>query len=1516
MSAKIEWGKLRAWNGDQRLAFEALCRQLAEAEQFPPGSKFTPKGSPDGGIECFWTLPNGDEWGWQAKFFTEPPGDIQWRQLDDSVERALKKHPRLVGVTISFPIDRPDPRVERQKSFMDRWNEHEAKWHALAANQQRSIQYRYWGEHEILERLSREEHRGRYLFWFNEPLFSDLWFCDRLEEAIANAGPRYSPELNVELPVARLFDGLGNTPRLYDELWACCRQIKQALPRASSKDATNVAGDQYDALNDVVNLLLHDVACIQPADRLPIDWCHLADLASKAIGWADDCRQTLLSAASQHGDEAPIATLGPRASATPTKFDPERYYLSKLIMALDSLRESVESSTAQLRNVRALLLVGAAGMGKTHLFCDVASQRLSSCLPTVLLFGAHFRNDEPWSQITRLLNLSCDKEQFLGALDAAAQARNARSLILIDALNEGDGRDLWQKHLSGMLEALARYPRVAIGVSVRESYEDSVVAEGLVPGRLVRNVHYGFADQEYEAGKAFFEHYGIELPSVPLLWPEFQNPQFLLTLCKGLKNNGLTRIPTGLHGITAVFDFFSDSVNRTLSRPERLDFDPKSNLVRTATQRLCEQMAETGSRFLPRHTAASVVDALLPGRDYERSLFRHMVSEGILAEDRWPIAINGEQPDVVHFSYEKLADHLIARHLLENHFDAANPARSFGRDARLGIVFTDEYTAAANSGLVEALSVQIPDRLGKELIDVAPHCAQWRPVLEAFLNSLVWRTPQSITESTIRYINEHVLPYEHTLDPFLAAMLMLAPIPDHPLNAERLHENLMRPGLPQRDAWWSTSLHRQYHYGEHSPIHRLIDWAWSPADKSHVEDNVVELCGIALIWCLTASNRYLRDRATKALVQLLSNRIGVLGKLIARFSQVDDPYVLERLFAVAYGCAMRTSDHTAIGDLANDIYRLLFQNGNPPVDILTRDYARGVIELALYRGVKLPIDVGKIRPPYGSAWLLRTPTDEDLDHLDGDSKGASAADSSRRHLRFSIMNWDFGEYIIGGMYNWSPRRLDEPAKISQADEYGHFVASLTNRQKNGFERCLDARRLRDQQRWLSIVEDAATTQIPDQELARIVDALERRFRRTLGKGKLRVFEATVIPYLNNPRGDIERFDSSMAKRWILNRVYELGWSAERFAHFDDAVQAADRGREARKPERIGKKYQWIAYHEFLTRVADNFQFSEYWDERPAKYEGPWQLHRRDIDPSFLLTKTRSPIWRPDPISWWFPCAYDSWDAHSSDFAWLQQSGDLPDPRPLIDVAMPTGNSGWLALRGFYTWEQPTPPMEERFDYPRRHMWYILNGYIVRKPDADAVFDWAAEQNFSGRWMPESSDVHDVFFGELFWSPAHKYHHAPSHGFEEWTRGDNDRVPHPIKVTSEQYYWEAKGYDCSVEETILVHVPAVWLAEHMGLRWSGVEGRFSDNRGNLVAFDPSVETEGPGVLLISRDALLEFLDTAGYDIIWTILGEKNIVGGAMRSDDRIGRLDVSGAYRMVKGQLQGKLTTRFVSFRDS
>ena len=279
---------------------------------------------------------------------------------------------------------------------------------------------------------------------------------------------------------------------------------------------------------------------------------------------------------------------------------------------------------------------------------------------------------------------------------------------------------------------------------------------------------------------------------------------------------------------------------------------------------------------------------------------------------------------------------------------------------------SDEDTCWRNRGVIEALSIQVPERLNLELFELAPHCAGFEPIGEAFIESIIWRHPSSCRRhETLDYIREHILPDRRACSRFLETLVAVAPNPEHPYNADFLHENLIEYELPDRDVFWSTFVHEQGMV--EGPVRRLIKWAWSDKDRNSVPDETLRLWGTTLAWFLTTANRFVRDGATKGLVSLFTNRLPLLQQVLETFTGVNDPYVSERLFAAAYGSAMRSANE-GLEELALWVYREVFEDGCPPAHILLRDYARGIIELAASRGLNLDIDMERVRPPYRSEW--------------------------------------------------------------------------------------------------------------------------------------------------------------------------------------------------------------------------------------------------------------------------------------------------------------------------------------------------------------------------------------------------------------------------------------------------------------------------------------------------------------------------------------------------------------------
>ena len=376
----------------------------------------------------------------------------------------------------------------------------------------------------------------------------------------------------------------------------------------------------------------------------------------------------------------------------------------------------------------------------------------------------------------------------------------------------------------------------------------------------------------------------------------------------------------------------------------------------------------------------------------------------------------------------------------------------------------------------------------------------------------------------------------------------------------------------------------------------------------------------------------------------------------------------------------------------------------------------------------------------------------------------------------------------------------------------------------------------------------------------------------------------------------------------------MGWTIERFGRFDRNAHGYSYGRSAHKPERIGKKYQWIAFHELLARLADNFKLKEdKWSGRGTEYQGPEDIRvHRDIDPSNLLQRTQREEWRDCTNTWWFPTEFNSWHNPDDEVEWLKKASDLPDAAQLIQVTNPADSSGWWTMDGYYKWGQPTPPGEERHETRRRELWYMLKCYLIRQSDGKTLLQWAKNQTWMNRWMPESHASYDVFLGECCWSPSHRKSLHINDGIEPWTRGDGCRVPVEIIVADDEYSWGSSGFDCSIDDTISIVLPCQFLKNEMNLEWRGQEGHWFGKDGKLAILDPSVRSRGPSVLLGRQDAVNEFLASRGLTLFWTILGERRTIGDFMAEAKYVGHLEINGAYLWENGQLSGTVQSRFIT----
>lgn len=997
-SPAIDFRAIRAHHGSQHSGFEELVCQLAALET-PPGIAFHRKGAgADAGLECYRVETDGSESGWQAKYFFEF-GSSEGAQLKESFDNAVLHHPDLARFIVSMPFNLPDGRVENRKSQKDRWND----WVAARTKAilPRVITIELWDETQLIERLTRTDprHAGRRRYWFDLVHFTPDWFKTRFDITRAALGKRYTPELNIELPVRRGPLAIARDPSFIEDLRELADDIDAARHRGADDIAKLLANGPaaepaagLDAAFRAISSSIRTSA-MGPADTLPFDlWLRAVDQASTTLG---KCANEVWNLRSQKAGDRESIQRG-------------HHYVNKLYETLHAVSESINRHEARLANAHRLLVTGEAGVGKSHLLADVAQHHITRGYPAVLVLGGSFVDGEIWRQVGDQLGLTnATPDELLGALDAAAEAAGTRALVMIDAINERGGIAIWRERLAAFIATADRFQHVAVVLSCRTTFLPYIVAD-IDEDVLPRLPHPGFAGRAAEAAQRYLDQRGIVRMAAPNLSPEFENPLFLRTCCDALQRRGESELPRGLDGVSGVFDFYFGAVSEAITA--RMGLFPRLRIVEQALEAITAAMVSARSGYLPMGAVHALLEGLHPSQNKaEQSLFFQLENEGVLTVEP---EVDGKLiTEMVRFTFERLSDHRVAQALLETEVTSADPAPAFAQGGALR-----DYVMGDNAyrfaGIAEAFAVQLPERYGVELLDLIDD--EWAAYqhLPAFRSSLLWRRQDAFTARTVELLEESADDLDDDL--WLDTMIAVATEPANAFNADHLDRWLRPMTLPERDELWSVRA--TYHArDEGNAIDTLIQWVLVNGLKP-IEEARARLAAITLAWLTTLSHRAVRDMATKALAVLLVRRRELGAQLIADFGRLNAAYVVDRVLAAAYGAATRSHSNEGLGALAEAAYTAVFADDPLPSHALIRDHARGIIELAAHRGV-LPASVSldRARPPYPAGAPIEFIDDVTLaGYVQTYQSGSSFRDDI---MGSAVEDGDFARYEIDPLAN-------------------------------------------------------------------------------------------------------------------------------------------------------------------------------------------------------------------------------------------------------------------------------------------------------------------------------------------------------------------------------------------------------------------------------------------------------------------------------------------------------------------
>lgn len=178
-------------------------------------------------------------------------------------------------------------------------------------------------------------------------------------------------------------------------------------------------------------------------------------------------------------------------------------------------------------------------------------------------------------------------------------------------------------------------------------------------------------------------------------------------------------------------------------------------------------------------------------------------------------------------------------------------------------------------------------------------------------------------------------------------------------------------------------------------------------------------------------------------------------------------------------------------------------------------------------------------------------------------------------------------------------------------------------------------------------------------------------------------------------------------------------------------------------------------------------------------------------------------------------------------------------------------------------------------------------------------------------MPESGDRYEMFSREYYWSSAQDYFMTEYYGGTEWSEvhdRESGNYIAKVNVTAQGFLWEEE-FDKSKEETISFLKPSTVVYEGIDLKYSQKEGEFLDGSDEVQCFAANVYHDSESYLLVKKFPFLKFLQKNNLKIVWTVLGEKQIIGGRSFGTNYPGRLEISGAYFFDKAELKGKVNTK-------
>ena len=999
------------------------------------------------------------------------------------------------------------------------------------------------------------------------------------ERAINRAGPRYFPNIDPDFPDMPMesFDKAVDGLLGGDEFRALVDDIKREIREQWEDACRDIARKYPDAIPSPGEILsaLDELAASIPGRGAEA----IAKIRKKAASAEKQTKRLsqkiYREREKKRQDNYLLSRRGLSSSVS--------QYSGALQRAMRFLPDKVRSfgvpvharaNACGLRESGTLILLSEWGMGKTHSLCSLAKKR-SGKVPILLVLAKDFDPaNSPGDALALHTGLAENFDGLLRRLNTLGRNAGARSLLLVDGVNEKNPNGVWGRELGKMIRRVRRFPFVGLIVSYRTPFRNEMSESDWL--KTPRMEHEGFREIPIEAQAAFLKYYKVPLPEVPPMAEEFARPLMLKMTCdiiselpKSEQRKGFDGIASGQKGMTRIFERYIRSRAKAVTKKHKELTE--GDVWALVKGEMAPHMAECMMEEMPAiHLLKSIRERFSVDWLKARGILRDMAKEGVISRGvgifwKRRESIGGAFSSqetclraVIRMPYQRLGDHVIARYLLRKHLrvesrDAVR--RSFHANRPLGQFFALErdgydFRSISNSGgvgVAEALILEFPERLKnkqdipsgeRELLFYLPRWKEkYGAYRDPFFGGLYWRAKAAFSKQTDVLIGSYLRNwknavvnnprhYRYSERSVTDTLLSLACRHDSPIPARRLYNYVKRMKMADRDVLWGTATRGARSEGW---THNLFVWlsALEREGMRKISPDAARNYVVLLSLFLGATDRPLRDKATEMLVAIGEHFPAALFSHALDTLDFDDIYYPERMLAACYGVAMARwcepkmkEFRKAFPKFARAVAKDVFTPGGRLLThhVLVRDYALGVVDVARKLGVAFGRETERhLSPPFSAVKSPFPPASE-----------------------------------------ITQEQLSPVESVASSFPYFHERYTVPNIAPDG------------------------------------------KFR------------------------DISR--------QILWRVADLGFSDKKFAELDQGIFHRSGGEESRygKVDRCGKKYSWIAYHEMCGLLDSQGELSTWGGARGVggALDPSFPTPPPEWDPEF-----RGPTMDGDDLSW-------------------------------------------------------------------------------------------------------------------------------------------------------------------------------------------------------------------------------------------------------------------------------------------